>query len=593
MILPALLVALGPACGGRREPLNVVILGVDTLRPDHMSCYGYGRETTPAIDRLAASGALFENAIAPSPWTLPSFATVFTSLYPQQHGAVDANSAMRMDFPTLASVLKANGYATGAMINAPLLKPKYGLDRGFEAYRMPPSSGRFADGTTVDALDWIDRNRDRPFFIFVHYFDPHLPYSPPAPFNKMFDAGYGGTIKEIYNPRDLPRVRRDRFAQMESLSDADWNHIKALYDGEIAFTDQSIGTLLDKLDEWGLRDNTLVVFLSDHGEEFFDHEGFEHGHTLYNELIKVPLIFSLPGDIPRNARVSRQVRLLDVAPTVLDLLDLDPQPEFEGISLRPLLEGTGPAGPQPEQILPPEIAYAEATLYFEELKSAVSYPWKLIYNTVNMESMLFNLADDPGEERNLADQGGGSLEAMEHVLLTTMFSVLDTWYVEIVGGSRDHRFDIDVRCNLEKRLTFFTAYRAFDSRHSSLDFRFLGDHAFADRSRISIGGLETSEPVTLAFTLEMPGMPVEFDFSMDGEPATDRTFIGRSLARPAVMPFIEQADDETSGQLVRARTSPKPPYIVVWLAPAGYRGDTTVDLDPETREELRSLGYIQ
>jgi hypothetical protein len=206
-----------------------VIIGVDTLRPDHLGCYGYDRKASPNIDDLAGQGVLFEHVVAPSPWTLPSFATVFTSLHPTQHGADGQRSAVRDNVPTLASILKANGYATGAIINAPFLKGHYKVNRGFDFYYMTPPEGRAADGTTRDALEWIDENMGGPFFMFAHYFDPHIPYGPPPPYDTLFDPDYAGRIKSPYNPPGLPRFRNSGFTDMESLSEADWNHIRSLY----------------------------------------------------------------------------------------------------------------------------------------------------------------------------------------------------------------------------------------------------------------------------------------------------------------------------------------------------------------------------
>ncbi len=175
------LVALLVACGADDRPLNVLIIGVDTLRPDHLGCYGYHRDTSPAIDELANESTLFENAISQSPWTLPSFGSIFTSLYPSQHGAMSAVSKMRETFPTLATILSDKGYATGAIVNASVLKHEYGINRGFEHYDPAPLEGRNADGTTRDALAWVDNNPGRPFLLFAHYFDPHEPYAPPPP----------------------------------------------------------------------------------------------------------------------------------------------------------------------------------------------------------------------------------------------------------------------------------------------------------------------------------------------------------------------------------------------------------------------------
>jgi arylsulfatase A-like enzyme len=237
LVVLVLTISLVVACGESERRPNVLLIGVDTLRRDHLGCYGYGRATSPRIDELARTGIVFEHAVASSPWTLPSFATVFTSLYPSQHGAKGILSPMGERFPTLATLLRDNGYSTGAIVNAPFLKASYGVARGFDTYDVASPEDRVADGTTSDALDWIDSTGDRPFFLFVHYFDPHLPYSPPEPYDTLFCPDYSGTIPNPYDPANLPLIRDRGFKQLEGLSSEDWARIESLYDGEIAFAD--------------------------------------------------------------------------------------------------------------------------------------------------------------------------------------------------------------------------------------------------------------------------------------------------------------------------------------------------------------------
>jgi len=582
------------ACGEGKPRLNLLLIGIDTLRHDHLGCYGYDRNTSPYIDDLAAEGVLFENVVAQSPWTLPSFATVFTSLHPTQHGADGSRSALRESVPTLASVLQANGYATGAVVNAPYLKGHHGVNRGFDSYHMPPPKGRVANGTTRDALAWIDENSDRPFFMFAHYFDPHIPYEPPEPYDMMFDPDYAGRIKSPYNPKGLPRFRDRNFDQMESLSDADWNHIRSLYDGEIAFTDKAVGDLLRGLRERGLTDNTLIVFLSDHGEEFFEHHGFEHGHSLYDELVRVPMIFSLPGVLPRGERIAHQVRLLDVQPTILDMLGIEPWTEPEGVSILPLMTGSGARSAKEASLLPPEIAFSEAILYGDERKSLSAYPWKLIYNVKKDEIMFFNLAEDPGETIDVAGEGAESLDLLEQTLYRTMFDISDTWFLEIAGDDRSHSFDLYITSEAVRGAGHFRFHKIIDS-----DGKILGTDTLAgaliEPSLIEIRNLEVREPLTLAFKLMQPKAPIEFDLKIDGRPAIQNTFIGEAKAQPEMMPFTEKAPppESKTTALGNPTTRPDGPYYVLWLHRSQYREESAITLDEETKRELRAVGYIQ
>jgi arylsulfatase A-like enzyme len=433
-LLLVMCICLAVSCRRAGERPNLVLIGVDTLRRDHLGCYGYARATSPNIDRMAAEGVLFEDVVSQSPWTLPSFATVFTSLYPTQHGAGIMGSgaghfglSMRTSFPPLAMILLKQGYSTGAIINGPALSPEYGLDRGFESYEGTPGwKQRPADEVTREALRWIDEHRDQPFFIFVHYFEPHVPYSPPVPYDTMFDPYYKGRVEKGFD-RDTYAIARQALSlRGDPRAEADWRHLRALYDGEITFTDEAVGQLLQGLADRGLEPNTLVVLLSDHGEEFFDHGGFEHGHTLFDELIKVPLIFSLPGVVPQKRRVAQQVRLVDVLPTVLDIMGIPPETHFEGTSLRPLISGEETADDSSQALLSPTFAYSESILYGTEKKSLTVYPWKLIYDTVTGEEMLYNLRHDPRELRNAAAADPETRRVLEEVLLKALSGISET-----------------------------------------------------------------------------------------------------------------------------------------------------------------------
>ena len=585
------------ACGASRSPLNVIIIGVDTLRADHLGCYGYDRNTSPNIDRLAQDGVLFENAIAPSPWTLPSFASIFTSLYPSQHGARNSRNPMGSSFPTIATIFKEHGYRTGAIINAPYLKRVYKVDRGFDTYDMPPRGGRYADGTTRDALTWIDNLAHEPFFLFIHYFDPHLPYAPPAPYDTIFDPTYHGKIGSRFYPKQLPRVRLRNVRDLLNYSDSDWYHIEALYDGDIAFTDEAIGNLIDGLRERHLLDRTLIVFLSDHGEEFLEHGGFEHGHSLYNELLHVPLMIVLEGRIPRGLRLRRQVRLVDVAPTILDLVGLDYDACFEGVSLVPLLDrrqGGSTNLIATGTLLPPGLAFSECILYGTEKKSITAFPWKVIYDVESGERMRFNLASDPGEKQPLTDTTIAALDALEQALDKTVIAITDTWFIEISGGDSTHTFDIDLTTDVIKGSGNFAFHRLIDSDGTIKPLESI-QHARIRSKRIAMEDVLAPQPVRLAIKRKRVDAPLGFDFKIDGKPALNETYIGVGLVNPESMPFNLADAPDSSGLVAVGEPAkrPKPPYVLVWLEKSGYGEHPMVELDEETRRQLHSLGYLQ
>ena len=592
-VAAVMLLAVIAGCERQAGPLNLVIIGVDTLRPDHLGCYGYDRETSPEIDRLAARGTLFENAISQAPWTLPSFATIFTSLYPAQHGASAQNTRLRTDHPTLAMMLLKSGYSTAGIINAPFLAPEFKLDRGFEYYDYkPPFAARVADGTTADALAWIDEHVNERFFIFVHYFDPHLPYAPPEPYDTRFYPDYAGNLPMPFDINHFPRARATNFETMKTVSEDDWDYIRALYDGEICYADRAIGDLIAGLDERNLTDNTLIVFLSDHGEEFFEHGGFEHGHTLYNELIKVPLIVLLPGQIPANARISQHVRLIDIAPTVLDFLGIPPAPHLEGVSLRPLITGEGETAAPEGCLLPPGIGYSESMLYGTERKSILAYPWKYTYEVMSGNHTLFNLKADPGETTDIAGTNADALRPMEELLARTMFGISETWYIELSGGGEEHTFDIDVSSRSAQRTGSVYISRAFDSGGRMVDIGAVGRGGIASGG-VALKGFKLSSKATIALKVEPENTPLTIDVRIDGKTALESVYLGSALENPDTMPFT--VNRRGGGKVDSGIPADRPggPFVLI-LRSGRSLGDTAVfELGETIENDLRSVGYLQ
>jgi arylsulfatase A-like enzyme len=583
--------------GGERP--NLVLIGIDTLRRDHLGCYGYERATSPNIDRLAGEGVLFEDVVSQAPWTLPSFATVFTSLYPTQHGAGITvagaghfGQSMRTSFPPLAMILLKHGYSTGAIINGPALSPEYGLDRGFESYEGTPGwKQRPADSVTREALKWIDAHRDEPFFTFVHYFDPHVPYSPPAPYDTLFDPSYKGRVGKGFDRDTYALARQALSLSGDPRAEADWRHLGALYDGEIAFTDEAVGQLLQGLANRGLRQNTLVVLLSDHGEEFFDHSGFEHGHTLFDELIKVPLVFSLPGVVPENRRVARQARLVDVLPTVLDIMGVRPETHFEGTSLRPLISGDENTDDVKQALLSQPFAYSESILYGTEKKSVTVYPWKLIYDTVTGEQMLYNLKHDPCEQRNAVATDPETRRVLEEVLLRTLCGISETWYVELAGEG--HVFDVAMTLPSKPVAGKFEIARVFDEDGHLVDPKALKFHRTQAQSEhgLMLQGLKIDGKLTVALKIAPESALLGFGITIDGATAPERTYLGESLTNPAALPFT-QTEGRRSLSRGEPVTRPAPPYAVIWCSENGQRVDTPVHLADDTKRRLKALGYI-
>jgi arylsulfatase len=333
---------------------NLLLISIDTLRADHLKCYGYKQDTSPHLDQLAKEGVLFENLTSASSWTVPSHMSMFTSLYPSVHGVENIRAQLGEGVPTLAQCLAKNGYLTQAFVVAPALDHRFGFDRGFKGYddfsfmrKMSFPQARKNPAITDLATQWLKKHSRKNFFLFLHYFDCHSDYLPPAPFDRKFDPDYKGRE----NGRGImQRSKRDDL--MERISVRDLAHMEALYDGGIAFTDENVGEILQLLQELALSEKTLVIVLSDHGEAFLEHGLIYHGNSLYEEELQAPLIMRLPGVIPAGKRVAGNVSHVDLMPTVLGLLHLACPSQIQGIDLSPAILSDQPV---PERLIYSEL----------------------------------------------------------------------------------------------------------------------------------------------------------------------------------------------------------------------------------------------
>jgi arylsulfatase A-like enzyme len=300
---------------------GVLLVSIDTLRRDHVGAYGYGRPTTPRLDALSRTGILCEDAVSPSSWTLPAHLSMLTSADPAAHGGVDMDHGFNRRLPTLPATLRKAGFATRAVTSHLYVSAVYGVDDGFD--HLDFHQDRKATDVADRAIALLDRLGDRPFFVFLHFYDPHWHYDPPERTLRLFERSYGGTLTGLW--QDFSK--RDR----AGLTPADLDHLRALYDGEVRYTDDEVGRVLDHMKARGLDRGTLVIVTSDHGEEFLEHGSWEHQKTLYEEVIRIPLIAAGPGVSPR--REPRQATLLDVAPTILAWAGVAPAGPLQGSSL--------------------------------------------------------------------------------------------------------------------------------------------------------------------------------------------------------------------------------------------------------------------
>jgi arylsulfatase A-like enzyme len=403
------LLALSAACGGGREQPNVVLVVVDTLRADKLGVYGNELGLTPHMDAFAQKGVVFENASSHAPWTLPAMASLLTSLYPLQHGAggfLPRFTSLDPRVRTLASVFRERGYATGAIINVVFLDQPFGLTREFEhldaRHYESNLKVRSAKDTTDAALKWMAERGDEPFFLLVHYFDTHAVYDPPQPFRRRFAAAQDRESRDyIFGTREhMIRLRAGQLQINRSII----GRAEKLYDGEVAYTDGQVGRLFDGIVDLGLAGDTVQVLTSDHGEEFWDHGGFEHGHTLYAELTHIPLIVRFDGHLTPG-RVRTGVGHIDVGPTLCELTGIPAPVQFTGNSLVPLVGGDGDAH---RSIL------AHGNFWGPPLSSWRQGGEKLILSagSTSRAPQLYRWLADPREHNNVAGEETSRVESL-------------------------------------------------------------------------------------------------------------------------------------------------------------------------------------
>jgi len=317
-----------------RQP-NIVLVVVDTLRADRLAAYGDTRDRTPFLTDLARRATVFANAYTASTWTVPSVASLFTSRYPTQHQVAGFQSHFAPSETLLAERLSAMGYLAGGFTANFQLDARAGYDRGFHTWTSFPSVDKLpAEDLRREALAWIDANRppasDRPVFLFLQFMEPHSPYRPPATVRERLRASEPADVDADVANGKLVGLHFDQ------LSPAEVTLLELLYDEEVMTVDSELRQLFDDLAARHLLDGAIVIVTSDHGEEFMEHRLLLHGFTLYEQALRVPLLLLLPGD-PGGSRVTANVSLIDVAPTLLDVLGAASEPRFEGRSLVPLL----------------------------------------------------------------------------------------------------------------------------------------------------------------------------------------------------------------------------------------------------------------
>ena len=402
----AILVAASLAgCGGSGSPqplASIVLVTIDTLRADHLGCYGYFRDTSPRLDAFAREAILFENAIAPMATTLPSHVSLMTATYPLRHGVQNNHQTISPEAPlrSLPAILGDLGYETAAFVSAIPVKRHTGIAAGFDVFDEPAEIERRAEDTNARVLEWIASRESGPFFLWIHYFDPHFRYDPPAPFDSVFATD--GALLEWLEEKRVPRRKMERAPE---------NHNG--YDGEILYLDGRLGELFDEIKRRGIWDGAAVAVVGDHGEGLGQHDYRDHGH-IYNEQLFVPMIVKLPsGKGPVGARSRRVASLVDLVPTLAAALDLplreEDRSQFDGIDL--LDERIEREFVLAERTFPPRQVWEPGKKW-----ALVSECWKYIHLT-ERPAELYDLAADRNETVNVIHREPEVAERMRNRVL--------------------------------------------------------------------------------------------------------------------------------------------------------------------------------
>ncbi len=377
--------------------LNLLVVTIDTLRADHLGCYGYFRDTSPTIDALARDSTLFTRCLVPVAQTLPSHLSLMTGVYPLEHGVISnlekpggQNYSSTPQLRTLAEFLHEQGYRTAGFVSATPLKRESGIASGFDHFSQPDHARRLGAETTEAALEWLGEKPAEPFFAWVHYFDPHAPYDAPSPYDRQFTTDE--KLEAHLTQRQVPaRVQKQRSDKRVVPEEDAWDTRKAVngYDGEIRYTDEQVRTLLARLREAGLNERTLIVLTGDHGEGLGQH-GIVMHDAIWDEQLHVPLIIHVPG---RSAqRVTAAMRSIDILPTVLALMP--------GLPAAPFIQQC--RGSNALNRTEPVDLFAQEPQGRRDARTLVSGEWKLVVE--DKVARLFHLPTDPFELKDVAKE---------------------------------------------------------------------------------------------------------------------------------------------------------------------------------------------
>jgi hypothetical protein len=559
-----------PAAEATAAPLNLLFITIDCLRADHVGAYGYDKPTTPNMDRLAAGGIRFAHAYANAPMTLPSVPQLFTS-----------NVFPTKDVDTLLEPVSTAGIPSAAVINNAWI-PLW-LSQG--KHSEPPGtfdvmiSGELDAKAIVDrALAWLDTHRDDRFVLYLHFLDAHTPYAPPKDKIALFaDPAYGGKIGDTFADADGANAGR--------YDDADKKKIVALYDAGVRHIDEQIGRLVDALAQSGRLDHTALLVTADHGEEFWDHGHFFHGQSLYDELLHIPLIVRVPGAAPPGTVVQRSVRMIDLAPSLLDWAGLPAPATFQGRKLAEAIQAPDAAG---DDLVATATQAQFATRYAlrtDDLKAVESL------DTGKRE--LYAVQSDPQERTDLAAARQQDLDRLEQRLVAARQVLRQRGYQVKVAGPQSGHAKVEVRLKSEPRSgTFLTLDRTSDGGEPRLELSTDGNDLTA-RGEVDAQGMGLRFDRLLSPRNIARNDKLKIEVSVDGKTLPpDAVGLGHDEA-PAGDVVDLTEEKVTSASAPTCAPPASGVKVCLWRFPGEKLAAMPEISDPAVREKLRALGYLQ
>lgn len=547
---------------------NVLVFLVDTLRPDHLGCYGYDRDTSPHWDALAQDGVRLDAMMSQSSWTRPAVASLLTSTYPSVHRTNDRADILRADLTTVAHVFRDAGYVTHGFMANPTCLPTWGFGKGFTRYRdiesLTVNPGKDAD--VVDAvIEALDEVAGRPWFFYAHAIGPHSPYDPPPPYDSLFRTDTSDATGE-----EAVRART-----------------RNLYDGEIAFSDAQFGRLMEALRQRDLYDNTWIVLLSDHGEEFWEHGNSGHGKSLFDELVHIPCIIKLAHSSFSGSVAEGVCEIMDVAPTLLDAVGLPVPEQFQGLSL---MEGIA-GGPMPSRP-----AYSSLYLAKRSLFGARGNDAKYINDVAADREHWFDLNADPTEKQPLdrAPDNAEELAPYASQIATGERTGLQI----LVTGSLRERHTIEGTVLGDRLGEYRIRYPAKNGKVRTVDggisFRVTTSPGPGSPPHLVSWHEDGAEQNNARIHVEADATaPLHISVKLDGNPApasivyTGESLTPRALDDTPLRPLDILGENESFDPMVLPRRL----AVYVWYVP-GAETIADENLDPAMKEALETLGYL-